>query len=240
MLQARRRRERRQARRRRALRVPARLRPLPAAGAPRPRGRAAASVLQLPSRRGRVPSIRARSSCRGLDAAARQLHAQDPGRARQARARRPDEVAEAVGDQLAPALAGTADRLQDVGVRADDRGRAGCSAPRGRTRAGARSRSSSARRPSGTSRRRRRERRAAARTPAAIAGGEANDVPGRPGPAANDVGPMSEKPTKPTRRPRRLTTLRPARGAQRSRPRRPARAPLSRTARTVSSSAVVP
>ena len=50
------------------------------------------------------------------------------------------------------------------------------------------------------------ERRAAARTPSAIACGVANEVPGRPGPAKNDAGWMSEKPTKAIRRPRRLTT----------------------------------
>jgi hypothetical protein len=39
-----------------------------------------------------------------------------------------------------------------------------------------------------------------------MAANVAREVPGLPGPAKNDAGPMSEKPTKATFRPRRVTT----------------------------------
>ena len=58
-------------------------------------------------------------------------------------------------------------------------------------------------------------RRRAARTPAAIAGNVALDVPGRPGPAKNDGGPMSEKPDERDPQPEAGDDLGRARGRQR-------------------------
>jgi len=68
-----------------------------------------------------------RQQLRGLDAAAAEQEAQDPGAPRGRRAGRPDEVAEAVGDELAPP--GSADRLQAMRVSADHGGGAGERSP---------------------------------------------------------------------------------------------------------------
>ena len=77
----------------------------------------AAGVRVSRSSRGRVASMTAGSS-RGTPRRAAQPEAQDACARRDRRAGRPDEVAEAVGDQ--PPAGEAPDRLQDVRVRADD------------------------------------------------------------------------------------------------------------------------
>jgi hypothetical protein len=146
-----------------------------------------------------------------------------------------DEVAQAVGHEPAAA---SHDRLQDVRMRADHG--VGSGTQRG-GREGALARVL-ARRPleaqwklaMTTSPLRR-----ARRTPASIRTGVAGWVPALSGPAKNELGRMSEKPTNAILRPSRSTTCARA-AAARSAPAPTGVMPKRRTLRTVSSRAEVP
>jgi len=89
-------------------------------------------LIHLPPSERLAPSVGQQPRARRLDdgrqqggdlhAAGAQAQPQDPAARGERRAGRPDEVAEAVGDQ--PPAGEAPDRLQDVRVRADDGARA--------------------------------------------------------------------------------------------------------------------